>query len=331
MIYIQMTKKTRELVGFYVTQRVPSVQSSLRVSEALKYVEKNVRNFDSINYIYVVSARGSLRGVVSIKELYEVSADLRVGSMGVRGDDVASVGVRVDKERAVRVALRLGISAVPVVDRNKKFVGVIASDQILKILDEELHEDVLKSVGIHHSEMDIVDTNKMSIWKSYINRLPWIWIGMVGGILLAQVIGLFEDVLSQDLILAGFLPLVVYLSNAVGMQVQVVLIRDLSLDRVGAVMGYMWRQILVSLLIATSSAVGVWVLVWLGWGNLLLGSVVGIAVWCAIMTAVCLSVVIPWWLYKARKDPAVASGPFVTILQDALSVVIYFLVASVVM
>jgi magnesium transporter len=241
--------------------------------------------------------------------------------------DLIKVHPHTDQEKAAHMALASGIKAVPVVDEAGYFLGVIPSDGIQSILESETKEDFYRFAGIvgkQHPDK----TQDLSIRRSFARRIPWILIGLFGGLLTAEIIGEFEHVLSKNLLLAGFIPLIAYIANAVGVQTQTVYIRDLATQAKFSTYYYSIRQIITSTLIGLTCWGLIYLLSVFIWHTPYLGFVVGLAVFSAILVATFFAIFIPYILKTLGTDPAIGSGPFSTIIQDLLSIVIYFAIAS---
>ena len=145
--------------------------------------------------------------------------------------DFVTVRTSTDQERVAHLALKYNIKAVPVVSKDHTFLGVVPSDKILEILNREHTEDVLRFAGVRHKHSPVqdvlLDQSPLTHVKS---RLPWLVIGLLGGVLAAFVIGIFEETLAHELLLAAFIPAIVYMADAVGSQTQMLFVRALAVD-----------------------------------------------------------------------------------------------------
>lgn len=307
------------------TLKVPVCHPNQRISTATKNFLDELPNVDTANYIYVLNGKNRLKGVMSIKELFSHKADTIVKD--VMNKRLIKAHPNTDQEKVAHMALSNHIKSIPIVDRRNILLGVVPSRTILRILDNESKEDLMRLSGIIPHDK-IIQQDKIPILKSFVHRTPWIIAGLIGGLLAAGIIGKFESTLEKEVVLAAFIPLVVYLSNAVGAQSQTMYIRDLAVSQDISVLIYGFKQVVISMLIG----VACWVLIWLLsvaiWESRLLGTIVGFSIFCSIIVAVIFAILIPYLLEKLKKDPAIGSGPFTTIIQDILSVIIYFLVAS---
>ena len=165
-------------------------------------------------------------------------------------------------------------------------------------------------------------------FKLFLYRIPWILIGLVGGLLTAGVISGFEGTLEEHIILAFFMPLVAYLSDAVGNQTQTMFIRDLAVRNKISKLKYTFTQAIAGSLIGIVCWAIISGVTHLFWNDLYVGFVIGLSIFIATLVASFLAMGIPGILKLFGQDPAIGSGPFTTIIQDLLSIIIYFIVAT---
>ncbi|MEW6569883.1 MAG: magnesium transporter [Nitrospirota bacterium] len=163
------------------------------------------------------------------------------------------------------------------------------------------------------------------------HRIPWLIVGLLGGILAAKAIGFFEGTLTKNLVLAAFIPLVVYMSDAVGTQMEAFIIRDLAVNPRLNFLRYLTKQLQIVILIASIISVILFLASILLYRDFDIGKVLGITLFSAIISSVFTGLIIPYLLSRLKFDPADASGPIATIIQDILSVIIYFGIASLIL
>ncbi len=310
-----------------MTASVPTARADQTLGEVHEQIIREMKGIETINYVYVLDGARKLIGIFSIKDLYRFPARTKVASVYKRAS-LVTVKPTTDQEHVVYLALQHNIKAIPVVSQDHTFLGVIPSDTILTILNREAHEDLLRLAGVHHRRAMTDNILTLPILESLEHRLPWLFIGLVGGLFAARIIGSFEQTLEQNLILAAFIPLIVYLSDAVGTQVEVFLIRDLAIDRHLAFRKYCFRQTLVIGAIAVIFSLLIFSSTFLWYGNANLSAVLGLSLFAAVASSLFTGLLVPYCFYRLRLDPANASGPLATIIQDLLSIVIYFAVAS---
>ncbi|MBT9168526.1 MAG: Magnesium transporter MgtE [Syntrophomonadaceae bacterium] len=163
------------------------------------------------------------------------------------------------------------------------------------------------------------------------SRLPWLVLGAIGGTLAASVVSGFEEVLSKFLMLASFIPVLVYLSDAVGTQSETLIVRNLALNPNLSTRNYLWREFKISLVLALVSGAIVFLIALVGWRNPVLSFVIGFSMFLGIIGAVLISTFLPLIFKRFNLDPAVATGPFATLISDITTLGIYFTVATLIL
>jgi len=315
-------------INFVVTD-VPQINHNLTIKEVRKMLIKKINKFSTINYIYVLDDDKKLIGAFSIKELFHLNDSTEIKNIDL--NPLVYVFRRTNKVRAAMLSLKKSLKAIPVVDKDKIFLGVIPSDSIQKILYDEQTQQLLKLSGISHPESYTKNIFSTPLIKSLKQRLPWLVIGLAGGMLAAGVVGQFEEVLNKNIILAAFIPLLVYMSDAVGTQMQAFIIRDLSYNSKLKFLKYFIRQASVAVVMGLIISCLLFIISLLLYQQIAISFVLGLSLFCAIITALFSGLVVPFIFSRLRFDPANTSGPISTIIQDVISIIIYFLVASLIL
>lgn len=325
-------KKTypKNTVGDRIDGNVPIVKTGDTVKEAEHAIRTDIDGFDTINYVYVVE-HGELKGVLSIKELFRSGQEIRFRD--IMRTDLVTVRPHTTKERAAILAVKASIKAIPVLDKNGAFLGVFPSDAIQQAIQHDSIEDALIQAGIvKHPEEAIANILIKATPKThFLRRFPWLLIGLVGGLLSAGVVNLYEHALLEEILLASFIPLVVYLADAAGSQTQTLYIRSVVLDAKFDMKTYLHREVKVIGMLALALAFTVGLIGLATWSS----PVIGITLFISILLTMCVSatvaIFLPWFFMKHQIDPAVASGPFATLVRDISNLFIYFTVATVVL
>lgn len=311
--------------GKVMTTKVPVITIGATIFDAEKLLLKDAKKYETINYIYVVNTKGKLVGVCSVKELFSHSKSTKITD--VMKEKLVVVHMQTDQERVAYDALKYNIKAMPVVDKKGSFLGVVDGDDILRILYEEMQDDLFHSAGIQrHNSTDNVLT--ISVWKSLKHRLPWLLIGLAGGLLAAKIVEYFENTLEQNIILATFIPLIVYMADAAKTQMEIFIIRDLATNPELKFKKYFLKQLIVILSLALITSAILAIAGKFLYQDVKVTMILGVGLFCAILSSVFSGLIIPYLFSKIKVDPANASGPIATIIQDISSIVIYFLVAS---
>ncbi|MBN1169209.1 magnesium transporter [Candidatus Woesebacteria bacterium] len=310
-----------------LTTKVPTIEPKQSVSDARKLFFEKIKDYDSVNYLYAVNKNGKLKGVVSVRDLFEKDPENTIED--VMEKELIVAHPKTKRERLAIKALKANIKAVPIVDENDNFLGVVPSDSILSILYQEARSDFLHLSGIIPSGEHFAGATDVTISKSFVSRIPWIFIGLLGGLATASIVNKYDAILTENILLAGFIPLIAYIANAVGNQTQTLFIRDLATQGEIKIFKYSLKQVGISTLIAFFCSIVIYL-----FGTFIMGAqsvsfAVSIAIFIAILTATFFSLFIPFLLSKTKLDPAIGSGPFTTTLQDLISIVIYLITASI--
>jgi magnesium transporter len=309
--------------GRSMTTCVPTISPESTIKTLEEKLHKHMVDYETINYTYVVDQHNHLIGIVSIKEIFRQPKSKKIEA--IMKDSVVSVRAHTDQERVSYLAMKNNLKAMPVVDKDNHFLGIVPADIIQSILYSEAEEDLMKSAGITPFGSEGI---KAGTWIHIKKRLPWLVLGLIGGMVAAFVIGRFEHALEQEILLAAFIPAIVYMADAVGSQSQTIFIRSMALDRKINILSYFFHELKVS--IAMSVILGILVsLIACFWqGSFVIGVILALSMFITIIVASVIAIIMPWLFERLKYDPAVASGPFATIIRDLLSIIIYFLIAT---
>jgi magnesium transporter len=243
--------------------------------------------------------------------------------------DPPVVAPGIDQEIAAWQAVRHRESALAVVDASGRFVGLIPPHRLLAVLLEEHEEDLARIGGFLKDTAAVRHASEESMPRRVWHRLPWLLLGLAGALVAADLVGWFEAQLRVQVMLAFFLPGIVYLADAVGTQTETVVVRGLSVGvRLRQVVG---RELLSGLVIGVALGLIALPLVWWRWGEGALAVGVALSLLAACSTATLAAMSLPWLLDRLGLDPAFGSGPLATVVQDLLSIVIYFAIATAVL
>jgi magnesium transporter len=216
-----------------------------------------------------------------------------------------------------------------VIDNGGRFVGFIPPDRLLAVLLHEHEEDMARVGGFLRDSSMARTASEEPIFKRFWHRVPWLLFGLAGALLAADIVGAFELQLQANVMLAFFIPGIVYLADAVGTQTEALVIRGLSVGvPIGSVVR---REIFTGLFVGLALALVFLPLGWWRWGEGHLATAVALAIFAACATASFVALSLPWLLSRLGIDPAFGSGPLATVIQDLLSVIIYLAIATAMM
>jgi len=307
---------------------VPFAHENMSLADVSSLLTRTALHFDEIPYIYVVDDEHRLVGVLSIKQLFTGAPHTKVGKIAQRRG-LSTVTLDTSQEHAAHLALRNDLTSLPVVGDRNVLLGILTSSTIRAIIHREAREDLLRLSGIHHHHLDFDDGEKIPTWTAVRHRLPWLLVGLMGGMAVASVVGYFESILASNIILASFIPLIVYMGAAVGTQTEAFVIRDFAIQHKLRFIKYIIKQLGIVTALATATAIALIPVALVLYHSMTIAIVLGVSLFFAVLSSILTGLAIPLVLTKIRMDPANASGPVATIIQDILSVTIYFLVASI--
>jgi magnesium transporter len=280
-------------------------------------------HFESATHIGVCDD-GKLVGVLRVEELFGALSDARIRD--IMDGDPPVVAPGIDQEKAAWKALQHGESALAIIDNDGRFVGFIPPHRLLAVLLHEHDEDMARVGGFLRDSSMARSASEEPVLKRFWHRVPWLLVGLLGALMAADIVGAFEQQLQANVMLAFFIPGIVYLADAVGTQTETLVIRGLS---VGVPIGrVVRREILTGLFVGVALALAFFPLGWLRWGDGDLVIAVALAILAACATASIVALSLPWLLNRIGIDPAYGSGPLATVIQDLLSVVIYLIIAT---
>ncbi|GAB6100262.1 magnesium transporter [Halanaerocella petrolearia] len=315
-----------ESAGGIMTTEYIAVKESKTAGEALNTVRRVATEAEMIYYIYIVDKKQRLVGVLSMRELITADPDREIKSLMQK--KVIHVQVDLDQEEIAQVISKYDLLAVPVVNSKDQLLGIITVDDILDVIEEEATEDIYKMAAT--TEVDL-DTSRDTILQGAFKRLPWLTILLFASMLSGTVIGSFSDALSSVVALSFFIPTLTGTGGNAGTQSLAVVVRGLATGDIEPkeIGKYLWNELKVGVLTALFCGLIIGIVAFFWQGSYMLGVVVGLAMFCTIITATLAGTIIPFIINYFGADPAVAAGPFITTLIDVSGLFIYFSLARV--
>lgn len=310
-----------EIAAEHATTRVPTAgpgESAGEVREAIVGSQ-----FESAVDVAVLEG-DALVGIVSIEALLAADPDARVEALMDPEPPVVEPGA--DQEVAAWVMCRRGEASIAVIDSNGRFVGLIPPHRMLAVLLAEHDEDLARIGGYLAGSRRARSAAEESVTRRLHHRLPWLLLGLVGAMASALLVGAFEEQLDKKVLLAFFVPAVVYMADAVGGQTRVVLIRGLSVGV--SVGGVAWRELATGALAGVVVGIAFLPFALIGWGDGGVAAAVALALFASCSIATLVAMALPWLFQRLGADPAFGSGPLATVVQDLLSIAVYLTIAT---
>ena len=291
------------------------------VKNALKKLREQVENVNQVYTIYVVDSSNKFKGILSLKRFLYASDDTLIKDI-YRKDSISVF----DKEEAESVASKMkkyDLVVIPVVDENKTLLGRITIDDALDVIKEEAEKDYQLASGI--SEKIEPSDSLFVISRA---RLPWLLIGMLGGILGAYVIGFFEVHIKENAVMASFIPLILAMGGNVGVQSSAIIVQSLANNTLNyeSIFKKLFKELIVALFNGLICAFIALIFCWLTRSDFNLALTIGVSLVAVFTYAGLFGTFVPLILYKYKIDPALATGPFITTTNDIIGILIYFLI-----
>lgn len=321
---IHLLKYDEQTAGAIMTTEYVSVSSANTVENVMGRLRVEAPDAETIYYLYVVDDQQKLVGVVSLRDLIVSPLEQKIEDIMLTR--VKSVETHTDQEKVARIMKKYDFLAVPVTAQGM-LVGIVTVDDIMDVVEEETEEDF----GEISATRGSLDAN-ISAFEAAKKRSPWIIMLMFLGLITAGVIGEFEETLEKVIILSVFIPLIMDSAGNTGTQALAVVVRGLALgSEDGTSIGKMLkREFGTGILLGLFCAVTLLILIPFLYpeGGFILAGIVGVSLFFTLSFSTMVGATVPLLIKKLKIDPAVASGPFITTINDIMGLIIYFSIAT---
>lgn len=308
--------------GSLMTTEYEALKLHLKVSEAIDKIRKDGIDKETINTCYVLDQNRKLLGTVTLRSLLLADPDTQV--IDIMTENVISINTLTDQEDVAHDFQKYDFSVMPVVDSEDRLVGIITVDDVVDIMQQEATEDIEKMAAISPTDTPYVKTGVFQTWKK---RIPWLLLLMISATFTGMIITHFEDALQAYVVLTSFIPMLMDTGGNAGSQASVSIIRALSLDELefGDLPKTVWKEARVALLVgATLAVTNFCKLLLIDRVDWLVAAVVCLTLVVTVLVAKLVGCSLPILAKKLGFDPAVMASPFITTIVDALSLLIYF-------
>ncbi|OIJ15110.1 magnesium transporter [Anaerobacillus alkalilacustris] len=321
--YIQnLMSYSADTAGGLMTNQFMSIKDDYTVQDAVDKLKSFAEMNHTIYYLYVINDEKQLVGVVSYRDLVLADTNERISK--IMFNRVISVPVDLDQEEVANLIERYDFIALPVVDENHKLLGIVTVDDVIDVVIQEANEDIEK---LSASGKDIDFYTKAT--TAAFRRLPWLILLLFIGLISGSIISGFEETLEQVVALVFFMPMIAGMTGNTGTQSLAVVVRGLITHKLDkkTVLNLIIREFRVGIIIGIICGllIAIIALVWMG---SVIALVVGISLILTLIIGTLAGTLIPLLLYKLGVDPAVASGPLITTLNDIFSLIVYFSFAT---
>ena len=325
----EILKYPEDSAGSIMTTEYVNLRPTMRARDAIEHIRRTGVDKEIINTCYVTDQSKVLIGTVSIRML--ILADEQAVISDFMEPNIIYAGTLEDKEDVARMFVRYNFSSLPVVDKERRLVGIVTVDDACDVLVDEATEDIEKMAAITPTDTPYLKTSVISIWKS---RIPWLLLLMISATLTGMIITSFEHALAASVALTAYIPMLMDTGGNSGSQSSVTVIRSISLDELAFkdIFRVLWKELRVSVLCAgTLAVVNFAKLIWLDRVGVPVAATVCLTLAATVIMAKLMGCLLPMLAKRVGFDPAVCASPFITTIVDALSLLIYFKFATIIL
>jgi magnesium transporter len=322
---VDLLRYEEDSAGGLMAKELVKVNENWTVTTCVKEMRAQAENVTRVHSIYVVDDEDKLKGRLSLKDLLTAPAKSHIREIYI--PKVDSVNVNEKGEEVARVMSKYDLEAIPVVDEIGRLVGRITIDDIVDVIREEADKDYQMAAGISQ-DVEVSD----SIWILTRARLPWLILGLFGGLGAAAIMGTFEEMIAKHAVLFFFTPLIAAMAGNVGVQSSAIVVQGLANDDLkGSVRNHLFKEMLLALLNGFILAILLLLFTWVWKGAFETALAISLSLIVVIVVAGFIGTFVPLFLHKRNIDPAIATGPFITTSNDIFGILIYFWIAKIIL
>jgi len=321
----ELLKYDEDSAGGLMAKELVKVNENWSVTRCVKEMRVQASEVTRVHSVYVVDNNDKLLGRLSLKDLLVASPKSNIKSIYISKVDF--VNVNDSGEHVASIMQKYDLGAIPVVDSNHVLLGRITIDDIVDLIKEEAEKDYQLAAGITQ-DVDVDD----SIYKLSWARLPWLFLGLLGGIGAAALMGGFEEILFNYPILFYFTPLIAAMAGNVGVQSSAIIVQGLANDEIkDSVNNRLFKETILSILNGIILAAILFIFIFYWRDNIEVALAISISLVAVIIVAGIVGTFTPLFLNKRGIDPAIATGPFITTSNDIFGILIYFMIAKIIL
>ena len=325
----RLCRYEEDTAGSIMTTEMIDLKRSMTVKDAFDLIRRVGTDMETIYTCYVTDERRVLEGVVTVRDLLLHPYEAKVEDL--MDEDPLSVQTGDDQETIAQIFQKYDILTLPVVDSEKRLVGIITIDDAVDVIQEENTEDIEKMAAILPSDKPYLKTSIFDLWK---RRIPWLLLLMISATFTGNIITSFEDKLSKYLVLTAYIPMLMDTGGNCGSQASTTIIRGLSLGEVQFrdIFRVIWKEIRVAVLCSSTLAVCNFVkLMLIDRLQMMVALTICVTLIITVCSAKIVGCTLPLLAKKLGFDPAVMASPFITTIVDAISLLVYFGFASMIL
>ncbi len=322
---VDLLRYDEDTAGGLMRKELIAVIDTWTVLRCVKEMRKQAEDFEKVHTIYVVDEDDILKGRLSLKSLLTTSTKTPIKD--VYDPKVTFVKAEEDDQEVAHIMQKYDLVVLPVVDEMGRLVGQITIDDIVDVIREEADKDYQLAAGLTQ-DVEASDT----IYQLTKARLPWLILGLFGGIGAAAIMGGFEEIIKSHAILFFFTPLIAAMAGNVGVQSSAIIVQGLANNDVkGSIANRLWKELLLAIVNGIILSILLFIYTFATKGDFNTSLAISISLFSVIIVAGLIGTFIPLFLDKRGIDPAIATGPFITTSNDIFGILIYFLIAKLIL
>ncbi|MAJ37486.1 MAG: magnesium transporter [Flavobacteriaceae bacterium] len=322
---VELLRYDEDTAGGLMAKELIRVNENWSINNCVREMRAQASQVTRVHSIYVVDDDNTLKGRLSLKDLLMAPDKAHIKDVYIKKVDY--VEVNENSEEVAKIMAKYDLEAIPVVDEMRRLVGRITIDDIVDVIKEEADKDYQQMAGI---TQDVEASD--SILELTKARLPWLIVGLIGGLGAAVIMGGFEDILSKHALLFFFTPLIAAMAGNVGVQSSAIIVQGLANDDIkGGILPRVFKEMLLALFNGIILAVLLFACTWIWKGSLASAFAISISLIAVIIIAGIIGTFTPMFLHKNKIDPALATGPFITTCNDIFGILIYFWIAKLIL
>ena len=321
-----LLKYEDDSAGSIMTVEFIDLKENYTIRDALEIIKQEANSIENIDICYVLDKTRKLLGFVKLKDILISNDDTLIKSIMHKVH--AKVKTNTDQEEVAHKFKKYDINIIPVVDLENKLVGIITIDDIVDIIDEETTEDIEKMAAITPNDKPY---NKTGVFHTYLKRIPWLLLLMISATFTGKIIQSYESALASTVVLTSFIPMLMDTGGNAGSQSSVTIIRSLSLNEIKFkdIFKVIFKEIRVAFLVGITLAIANFIkLLLIDRVSVTIALIVCITLIITVLCAKIVGSTLPMIAKKIGFDPAVMASPFITTIVDAISLIIYFTIAT---
>ena len=321
---VELLRYDEDSAGGLMAKELVKVNENWSVPRCVKEMRIQAEEVTRVHSIYVIDNSGKLKGRLSLKDLLMAEAKATIADVYIPKVDFVSVTD--EAEDVANIMRKYDLEAIPVVDELGVLVGRITIDDIVDVIKEEADKDYQLAAGITQ-DVEADDT----IIQLTRARLPWLFLGLIGGVGAASIMGFFEDAIAENAILFMFTPLIAAMAGNVGVQSSAIIVQGLANDDVkGSITDRLLKEVSLAMVNGLALAILLFFFIFATEQDLNVATAISISLFVVIIVAGLIGTFIPLFLDKRGIDPAIATGPFITTSNDIFGILIYFWIAKMI-